>query len=308
MEERVNLVAVGVFVIVLALTAIGSVLYLTGGMYTRKNYDTYLTFMTESVSGLNLNAPVRYRGVEVGRVRAIALAPGNVEQVQVTLQIERGTPVKEDTIAMLETQGLTGISYIDLTAGHRGSAPLKAKPGEEYPVIQSGASLMSRLETSVPVLLAGLTRVTDNVNAVLDGENQLAVKRTLADLALLSRTLSTRSATIDSGLADAARTARNTARITDQLPQLVQRVERSADALDRMARQLGAAGTSASGTIDDVRGDLRGFTAETLPEMRELVDELRELTTTMQRIAEKVERNPSTLLFNQPATRRGPGE
>jgi len=308
MEERVNLVAVGVFVIVLALTAIASVLYLSGGMYSRKSYDTYLTYMTESVSGLNLNAPVRYRGVEVGRVRAIALAPDNVELVQVTLQIERGTPVKEDTVAMLETQGLTGISYIDLTAGHRNSAPLQAKPGEEFPVIQSGASLMSRLETSVPVLVGGLARAIDNFNTLLDADNQRAVKGTLADLALLSRTLAKRSGAIDSGLADAARTVKNTARITDRLPELVQRVERSADAFDRMAGQLGAAGTSASGTIDDVRIDLQRFTGETLPEMRELVAELRELTATLQRVADRVERNPSTLLFSQPPNKRGPGE
>jgi phospholipid/cholesterol/gamma-HCH transport system substrate-binding protein len=308
MEERVNLVAVGVFVVVLIVTAIASVLYLSGGMYSRKSYDTYLTYMTESVSGLNLNAPVRYRGVEVGRVRAIALAPDNVELVQVTLQIERGTPVKEDTVAMLETQGLTGISYVDLTSGHRESDPLKARPGEEFPVIRSGASLISRLETSVPVLLAGLARASDNLNAVLDEDNQRALKRTLADLELLSRTLATRSAAIDSGLADAARTARNTARFTEQLPQLVQRVERSADAFDRMAGQLGAAGSSASGTIDGTRVDLQRFTGETLPELRELVGELRELTATMQRAAEKVERSPSTLLFSQPPSRRGPGE
>ena len=308
MEERVNLVAVGVFVVVLMLTAIASVLYLSGGMYSRKSYDTYLTYMTESVSGLNLNAPVRYRGVEVGRVRAIALAPDNVELVQVTLQIERGTPVKEDTVAMLETQGLTGISYVDLTSGRRDSAPLQARPGEEFPVIRSGASLISRIETSVPTLLAGLSRASDNLNAVLDEDNQRALKRTLADLELLSRTLATRSAAIDAGLADAARTARNTARFTEQLPQLVQRVERSADAFDRMAGQLGAAGSSASGTIDGTRVDLQRFTGETLPELRELVGELRELTATMQRAAEKVERSPSTLLFSQPPSRRGPGE
>ena len=65
-------------------------LWLSSGKYYRKSYDTYETYMTESVSGLNLNAPVRYRGVDVGRVRKIALAPGNVEQVQVTLDIERG--------------------------------------------------------------------------------------------------------------------------------------------------------------------------------------------------------------------------
>lgn len=308
MEERVNLVAVGVFVIVLTITAIGSVLYLTSGIYSRKSYDTYLTYMAESVAGLNLRAPVRYRGVDVGRVRAISLAPGNVELVQITLQIERGTPIKEDTVAMLETQGLTGISYVDLTAGHRESAPLKAKPGEEYPVIQSGTSLIKRLETSVPVLLAGLTRVTDNVNAVLDEDNRRALKRTLTDLELLSRTLAKRSGAIDAGLADAARTARNAAQITDQLPRLVQRVERSAEAFDRMAGQLGAAGTTATGAIDGVRGDLQRFTGETLPEMRELVAELRELTATMQRAADKVERNPSTLLFSHPQSRRGPGE
>ena len=307
MEAKVNLVAVGVFVIVLTMAAIGSVLYLSSGKYYRKTYDTYRTYMSESVSGLNLNAPVRYRGVEVGRVRGIALAPDNVELVQLTLDIDRGTPVKEDTVAMLETQGLTGISYIDLTSGHRDSPPLKTKPGQEYPVIQSGTSLMSRLETSVPVLLAGLNRVSDNMSAALDEENQRALKNTLADLERLSRTLAARSATIDSALADAALTARNAERLTEQLPRLVERVERSASSFDRMTSQLGAAGASASSTIDSTRADLQQFTGETLPEVRALTAELRELTATLQRVADKVERNPSVLV-NPPPPRRGPGE
>jgi len=308
MEAKVNLVAVGVFVIVMTLTGIGSVLYLSSSRYYQKSYETYQTYMTESVSGLNRNAPVRYRGVDVGRVRAIALAPDNVELVEVTLEIERGTPVKVDTVAVLETQGLTGIAFVDLTAGHRGSPPLIAKPGEAYPVIQSGPSLMGRLETSVPVLLAGLTRASDNFSAILDEDNQRVLKRMLADLALLSRTLAARSATIDSGLAEASRAAKDSARVAGQLPQLVQRVERSADAFDRMASQLGGAGTSASRAVDATRADLQQFTAETLPEMRELVVELRELTATLQRAADRVERNPGALLQGQPAPKRGPGE
>jgi phospholipid/cholesterol/gamma-HCH transport system substrate-binding protein len=308
MEARVNLVAVGVFVIVLTLAAIGSVLYLSSSRYYQKSYDTYQTYMTESVAGLNRNAPVRYRGVDVGRVRAIALAPDNVELVEVTLEIERGTPVKVDTVAVLETQGLTGIAFVDLTAGHRESPPLVAKPGEAYPVIQSGTSLMGRLETSVPVLLAGLTRASDNFSAVLDEDNQRALKRILADLGQLSRTLAARSATIDAGLAEAARAAKNATRFTEQLPQLVQRVERSADAFDRMASELGGAGTSASRAVDATRADLQQFTAEPLPEMRELVVELRELTATLQRAADRVERNPGALLQGQPAPKRGPGE
>jgi phospholipid/cholesterol/gamma-HCH transport system substrate-binding protein len=308
MEAKVNLVAVGVFVIVLTVTAIATVLWLSSGKYYRKNYDTYETYMTESVSGLNLNAPVRYRGVEVGRVHAIRLAPGNVEQVQVTLEIERGTPVKVDTIAVLETQGLTGISYIDLKGGRRDSPVLTAKPGEEYPVIVSGASLFARLESSVPLLLSGLNRVSDNLNAALDEDNRRALKQTLSDVQVLARTLAARSATIDAGLKDAAQTMRNSTQFTESLPQLVQRVERSADAFDQMTKRLGAVGTSASGTLDSTRADLQQFTGETLPEVRELVAELRTLTATVQRAVDKVERNPNVLLFGRAASKRGPGE
>jgi phospholipid/cholesterol/gamma-HCH transport system substrate-binding protein len=308
METRVNLVAVGLFVIVFTVAAIASVLYLSSGRYYRKAYDTYQAYMTESVSGLNVNAPVRYRGVEVGRVRAIELAPDNVELVQLTLDIERGTPVKVDTVAILEQQGITGIAYVDLTAGRRTSPPLQAKPGESYPVIRSGTSLIGKLETSIPLLLAGLTRVTDNVNSALDEDNRRALKRTLADLERLSRVLSTRSAAIDAGLADAAKATRGFARFADQLPQLVRRVERSADAFDRMTGQVGTAGAGATRAIDDARADLRQFADETLPDLRELVVELRELTAAMHRVVERVEQNPNALILGPPPAKRGPGE
>ena len=91
MEAKVNFVFVGVFVLVLSTALIAGVLWLSSGKYYRKSYDIYQTYMSESVAGLNLNAPVKYRGVDVGRVRTIALAPENVEQVQLTLDIERGT-------------------------------------------------------------------------------------------------------------------------------------------------------------------------------------------------------------------------
>jgi phospholipid/cholesterol/gamma-HCH transport system substrate-binding protein len=308
MEAKVNYVVVGVFVLVLSTALIAGLLWLSSGKYYRRSYDTYVTYMAESVSGLNVNAPVRYLGVEVGRVRRIALAPDNVEQVQLTLDIERGTPVKQDTVALLQSQGLTGIAFVDLVSGHRDSPPLTAKPGEAYPVIQSGRSLMDRLESSLPALLSGLNRVADNLNALLDADNRRAVKSTLADLERLTRTLAARSQTIDAGIADAARTLRNTARASAELPELVRRVERSADALDRMSGAVAGAGRSASGVLDSTRPDLQRFTGETLPEVRELVTELRELTATMQRAVDKVERNPSVLLYGRPLPRPGPGE
>ena len=308
MEARVNFVVVGIFVMILSTTLIAGVLWLSSGKYYRKNYDIYQTYMTESVSGLNIDAPVRYRGVDVGRVRKIALAPDNVEQVQVTLDIDRGTPVKEDTVAVLQSQGLTGIAFVDLTSGHQTSPPLRTRPGEEYPVIRSGPSLMNRLETSLMSLLASVNRTSDSLAAALDEDNRRTLRKTLADLELLSRTLAARSATIDVALASAAVTMENTARFTEQLPHLLQRVERSADAFDRMASQVGGAGTSATGMLDSSRPDIQRFASETLPEVHELVADLRDLTATLRRVSDELEKNPSVLVYGKPPARRGPGE
>ena len=308
METKVNYVVVGVFVLVLSTAMIAGVLWLTSGKYYRKSYDIYQTYMTESVAGLNLNAPVKYRGVDVGRVAKVAIDPENVEQVQLTLYVERGTPVKQDTVAVLQTQGLTGIAYVELTAGHRASPPLLPKPGEQYPVIAAGASLMTRLESTVTALLANLDHATNNFNAFMDEDNRRALKRTLADLEVVSGTLAARSSTIDSSLKNTARVMENTARFTDQLPGLVQRVERSADSFDRMASQVVGTGVSASSTLDSTRMDLQRFTGETLPEVHELVSELREVTATLRRLSNDVERNPSVLLYGKPPLKRGPGE
>lgn len=322
MESKVNLALVGTFVLVLTAAMIAGGLWLASGQYNRKVYDIYETYMTESVSGLSLNAPVRYRGVDVGRVRRIMLAPGNVEQVRVTLDIERGTPVKTDTAAMLQTQGLTGIAFVELSGGLKDSPVLQAAPGQTVPVIASRPSLIERLETSTPVLLANLSRVVDNLNATLDDNNRRALRSTLADVAVLTKTLAARAATIDGTLLSAARSMDNAARASAGLPQLVQRFERTAGALERMAGDVsdtsgsvrgvlagaGVALEAARGTLDDARAGVAQVTGSALPEARELVAELRELTATMQRVAGDLERNPGVLLQGRRPGKRGPGE
>ena len=304
MEEKVNFVVVGLFVLVLSAGLIGGVLWFSSGESYRKAYDTYLTYMSESVSGLNLNAPVSYRGVEVGRVQKIALAPGNVELVQLTLGIERGTTVKVDTVAVLQTQGLTGLAFVELTGGKRDSPLLQRQTNEEYPVIKSTPSLIKRLDSAVTALLANLNRTSENFNSLMDEDNRSAVKTALANIKAISRTLAERSVAIDTSLTNAARTLENTARLSNELPQLVQRVQRSADAFDRMANELAHTGTSASSALDGTRQ----FTDETLPEIHQLTLELRDLTNSLRRVSSGLEQNPSVLLYGKPAAKRGPGE
>jgi phospholipid/cholesterol/gamma-HCH transport system substrate-binding protein len=308
MEAKVNYAAVGVFVLILSGALIFGVLWLASGGAARKVYDTYYAHMDESVSGLDLDAPVRYRGVEVGRVRRIELAPNNIEQVRLTMAIERGTPVRVDTVATMRMQGLTGIAYIELTKGRQDSPPLVAQEGEDYPSIRGGPSLLVRLDAAVTALLTNVNKSSENFNALTDETNRRAIAQALADLSVVSRSLAARSAEIESGLTNAARSMENAARLTQEMSQLVERAQRSADAFDRMTTELSRAGASASDTLDGVRAEARQFATETLPEAQLLVADLRDLTASLRRFSEQLERNPSVLLYGRSTSKPGPGE
>lgn len=293
MESKVNFTLVGLFTLTLIAALIAILLWLgTGGRYN-KIYDTYYAYMNESVSGLNLNAPVKYHGVEVGEVRDITLEPANTERVRLLLKIERGTPVKEDSVAVLSTQGLTGIAYLELTGGSQQSQLLKAKPGEKYPVIHTGPSLMTRMEVTLTGLLANVSRVSDNINAVLDEDNRRAFKDSLAQIDVVTRVLAARSASIEAGVNNAAKTLEHTARASADLGRLIERAGRSAEAVERLANET-------SRTAATVPGTLQGIQL--------LVNDLRELSASLRRVSDQLERNPNTLLFGKPQPAPGPGE
>jgi phospholipid/cholesterol/gamma-HCH transport system substrate-binding protein len=315
METKVNLTVVGLFVLVLGAAGIAAVLWLGSGRLSQKQYGTYLAYFTESVSGLNLHAPVRFRGVAVGSVREISLDPANPERVRLVLEVERGTPVKEDSVAILGVQGLTGLAYVELSGGTRGSPELRAGPDEAHPVIRTGPSLMRRLDTAGTTLLADLDEATRRVSDVLDQETRATLRATIADLRQVTRAFARRSADLDAMVASTAALARNGAQASATLPQLVERVERSAAAVERMAESMALAGASARAALDGVgqaangtSGAVQRLEAETLPEVGLLVVELRALTASLGRVSSDLERNPGLLLQGRAAVPAGPGE
>ena len=308
METKVNYTLVGGFVLVLGAGLIVGILWLASGGGFQKRYDLYLALVGESVAGLNLNAPVKYNGVDVGKVRDIRLAPNNAEQVRLIFAIERGTPIKEDTVAVLKTQGLTGIAYVELDGGSLTSPPLRATPGEEYPVIQTKPSLSARLENVLTTVLAKLDSTSDSVNKILSEENLTAFKNTLADLATVMHTIAARKDSIDSGIASAARTFDNSARLTDQLGPVIDRVGSGADAVRKMGDETARASASAGKTIDSVGADVKRFTADTVPDLQRLVGEVSILSASLRRLIDQTERNPRSLIFGRKPVPDGPGE
>ncbi len=303
-----NYTLVGAFVLVLGSALVAGVLWLAAGGAFQTHYDLYLAVMDESVSGLNLNAPVKYNGVDVGKVKQIRLDPANPERVILLFAIERGTPVRVDTVAVLKTQGLTGIAYVELSGGARDAAPLEVTDGNEYPVIRTKASLSARLENVLTTVLAKLDSTSNNLNALLSDENRAAFKSALADIATVAQTIAARKDTLDAGIASAARTFENAARISAQAGPAIDRVGRGADAIEKMGNEVARTSASAGKTVDAVGADVSRFTSQTLPELERLLGELSVLSTSLRRLTEQTERNPASLLFGRKPVPEGPGE
>jgi phospholipid/cholesterol/gamma-HCH transport system substrate-binding protein len=304
----VNYALVGAFVLALGAAAVAAVLWLASGGAWQKQYDLYLAMSDESVAGLNVDAPVKFNGVDVGKVRDIVLDPGNHERVRLTFAIERGTPIRQDTVAVLKTQGLTGIAYVELEGGAIDSPPLLATAAEPHPVIRTKPSLGARLENVLASVLVKLDRTTSNIDAILSDQNRNALTATLADVAAVSRVLAARSATIDKAIGDAGRTVDNAARASAQLPPLMAGFGRTAESLETMGNQAAAASVGAGKVVDAVAADAQRLGAETVPEVQRLLGELNALSVSLRHLSEQADGFPAGLLSGPSPVRPGPGE
>jgi phospholipid/cholesterol/gamma-HCH transport system substrate-binding protein len=308
MDDKVNYALVGGFVLVLGALLVAGVLWLAAGLGGRQAMDAYQAVIQESVAGLSIDAPVKYLGVDVGKVARIEIDPQNSEQVRLHFLVKRGTPIKRDSVAVLKAQGLTGIAYIELSGGSAGSPPLLAGADGEIPTIPTKPSLSARLENVLSNVLANVDRVSNNLNAVLGPDNQAALKSTLADIATLAHTLAGQQAAISAGLADAAKAARLTARAGEQFEPTLARIASSAQAVERMAEVAGQASTRAGAAADAAATSAQQLGSETLPELARLMAELNQLSASLRQLSEQTTVNPNSLLLGKPAPQPGPGE
>lgn len=303
-----NYPLVGAFVLVLGAVLVAGALWLASGGAFRQKMDLYLAVMDESVAGLNLNAPVKYNGVDVGKVKAIQLDPTNPQRVNLLFAIKRDAPIKEDTIAVLKTQGLTGIAYVELSGGVIGSPPLGILAGNQYPVIRTKPSLSARLENVLTNVLAKLDSTSNNLNAILSAENQVSFKNALADIATVSRTIAARKDTIDAAITQGARTLDNTAQATARMEAVVDRIGRGADAIEKMGQEISKTSMTTAKTVNAVGEEVQRFSTETQPELERLLGELNTLAPSLRRLSEQTNRDPRGLLFGRKAAPMGPGE
>jgi phospholipid/cholesterol/gamma-HCH transport system substrate-binding protein len=228
--------------------------------------------------------------------------------VQLLFAIEKDTPVKTDTEAVLKTQGLTGIAYVELSGGSPSAPPLVSAAPNQLPTIRTIPSLSARLENVLGTVLANLDRTAANVNAILNDQNRAMLAKILTDTSTVMSTLASQRDVMRNGIANAARTAGNAAKATDHLDVLIRKVAATTDEVKSMVNQTAQVGASARKTVDEMNAGVHELTGDTIPDINQLLGQLNALSNSLRRLSDQTERNPSSLLRGTQPVPYGPGE
>lgn len=185
METNVNYTIVGIFVIVLLSFIAMTIIWLSSG-FAIAHYKIYKVYMKESVSGLTVDSAVEFNGVNVGTVKNIEISQKNPNIVILLLNIKNNTPVTEATRAMLNSKGLTGVTFVALQDDGTNTKPLVAKNNEQYPVIDTSPSLFMRFDTALVKLNENFQKITRSIQTLLSPDNLAAVKQILRNTSVAS--------------------------------------------------------------------------------------------------------------------------
>lgn len=311
MQTRVGYAVVGLFVIILSAAVLAAGLWLSADLSGRE-YDRYTVFATESVTGLSPNATVRYRGVNVGQVRTIGLDEERPDRVRVTVDIATDTPLRADTKARLNTQGLTGVAHLELTGGSPEAPPPETPEGEPYPVLGTTPSLMAQLESALQEGLGSLDRISVQIEKLLEDDNLEQLTATLNHVERMSRQMADSSQQIDrmmerasAMMADGSRLSRE---ISTELPKAMQQFNRTLAGVEETAQVIARAGEDIGVATREGSDSLQDVTATTLPQLAALLRELESLADGMGSLTDELSENPSILLYGRPPRPAGPGE
>lgn len=272
METNINYTVVGAFMVALISFLVLGIIWLSSG-FSFEHYSTYLIYMQESISGLNVESPVEFNGVDVGSVETIQLNHKDPQLVELLLKIKSTTPVTQGTVATLKSRGVTGVTFVALKDDSTDLRPLVALRGQPYPVIKTAPSLFMRIDTALNTLSVNLDKVTQSVQAVLDKENQESIKGILINMNRVMNTLAANNERMTTII-------NNTSRASQQLGPLFQ------------------SSTAAMHTLE----------TQTLPATYQLLNNLNEVTRNLTSVSVQLKQNPSVLIRGSALPPLGPGE
>ena len=319
MNNRVNYTLIGILVI-LGIGAMLSFSYWLLKPSAEEETTKYIIYFNESVLGLNLDSAVKYRGISVGKVTRLRINPKNSEQVEVLITILKSTPIKSTTVAQLTAQGITGLSYINLSLGDNSAPPLKVQEGQECPVIKSQASFLEKFGQSIDDVSLNLTRTLTGTQKLLNDENQkqiaIILNKTAVFMDKMDRLLN--QETIKNIQKSAKNLESSSAKLDKMMPNIDNLVGRSVAWQNEIATTFNSIMHSYLGiksSADEVKKavvngqfNIKAIAEDTVPTINNTLLEMQQLMIKLEDALNDYERSPSDILFKKEEIKKGPGE
>lgn len=300
MENKAHALIAGVFVVV--VTALLALLAL---WLTRDNVQRHLYEMSTSqtISGLQPQAAVRFRGVPVGKVESIGFDEKVKGNVLIVVSIDRAAPVTASTFAAVASQGVTGLGFIQLD--DNGESTQRLTPNDDDPPrIPLQPSTLDKLLKQSQTIFVQAEQATARLNQVLSDENQKAVNVAVTQLAeaagsinRVAKGLEPTVAALPALTRDSGATLLAVKNASTQVAATAERLNAKGGALDKLTQ----GGTALAAGIET-------FSAATLPKLSEVADETARTMRQLRRTVSAVDDNPQSLIFGNGPRQPGPGE
>lgn len=300
MDRETNYFVVGAFVLLVIGMAFSFVYWYTDHR-DKRTYHRYEIYYDGTVSGLTAGSPVRYLGVDVGKVARIMLDPRERRRVEVIADIDAEAPIDARTRALLSLQGVTGLLFIDLEQDPNVPAAGPLPQGARYPVIRSAPSDLGVLLRRLPELASHAIELIDHMDHVFSADNVRAFDTILRSASAASESspellreirrliadLRHSAEQVDGAAAD-FRAVTNGAR--PDLEATLANVRRITDSLSGTSERLNA-------LVSQTEPGLARFTAEGLPELERLLRDSREAARDFRELARSLGEDPSRVLY-----------
>ncbi|MBZ7929663.1 MlaD family protein [Campylobacter molothri] len=295
MENRVNYFFVGIFIFGLFFASLAFILWLSG--YSKKeSFKYYEIYTQESVAGLGIKAPVRLLGVEVGSVEKISIEERDNLGVKILIKVKKNTPIKQDTYATLQLQGITGLKFIQLQGGSKESPEL-INHNKKPPVIQFKESFLATIDKQSEHIFSLVKTADLKTKELLNEQNLKNLGLILNNLAQISSHLNKNSQKMSQNITDASfklgQMADNISFTTKNFNEILKSVKEATIALNSFVKKA----DSKIDSYDDLK--------QNIDQNLEL---LNKVLLESDILIKNLQRSPSDILFKQEKPQLGPGE
>lgn len=312
METRANHVLIGSFTLLIIVGALGFALWLAKIEIDRR-FSYYDIFFEGSVAGLSEAGDVRYQGVRVGQVKEIQIDPQNPGQVRVRIEVDANTPVTEGASASLEFFGVTGVLYVQISAGDPNAPPITPPQGKQVATLPAQKSSIEELFAGAPQLLDNAVILVDRLSRLVNSDNRQTITDILNNVAAVSGAVAGRSDEIDALLGNAHKISDDMAAISANLNRMSGRLDNLDGELqaflseaNRSAQAIGGLASELDLILKDNKMSINSFTGSGLREFTLFVTEARQLVVTLERLAQRVESDPARFFLGTSASEYRP--